>query len=324
MSEAPPPTPEMQVVALEVLLAKERVETARLRSLLAVVLDHNPDGIAVADAHGVTTANPAASQIFGTSSSDAGSMETWSADYGLKKADGKTPIPMEEMPMVKAMYGAPVDNELLFCRTPARPAGFWISCSARPLPEGGAISVFRDVTDRKQLEDDLAARNVQLAAREEEMSRLIEKLRAAVEQMSTPVLEIWEEVLAVPVVGVVDTDRSAQMVERLLTEVVAKRCQFVIIDLTGVDVIDTSSADRFIKMARAVELLGTRCIITGIQPAVSETLVELGIEFSGLTTHRNLKRALEVCTAQLTKERAGKREPRPAGPEGPGRPAPKR
>lgn len=78
------------------------------------------------------------------------------------------------------------------------------------------------------------------------------------------------------------------------------------------DVIDTSTADRFIKMACSVELLGTQCIITGIQPAVAETLVEPGVEFSGLTTHRNLKRALEVCTAQLSREKKAETSARKA------------
>jgi rsbT co-antagonist protein RsbR len=288
----------MDVATLEALLAKERAENERLKSLVSVLLDQNPDGIAIADANGLAATNPASAQIFGSTNSTSG-MNSWTDEYGLKKADGTTPYPMDEIPIVRAMRGASLDNELLFAKTPERPDGFWISCSARPLPNGGAISVFRDVTERKQLEDDLAARNRELAAREVEKSKLIEQLRQAVDQMSTPVLEVWDEVLALPVVGVVDTQRSAQMVERLLAEVVEKRCKYVIIDLTGVDVIDTSTADRFIKMARAVELLGTQCIVTGIQPAVSETLVELGVEFRGLQTQRNLKRALEVCATAL-------------------------
>jgi len=88
------------------------------------------------------------------------------------------------------------------------------------------------------------------------------------------------------------------MTEKLLTEVVRSRSRHVIVDLTGVEVIDTSTADRFLKLARSVNLLGARCLITGIQPAVAQTLVELGVEFGSLETHRNLKNALQACVVQ--------------------------
>jgi rsbT co-antagonist protein RsbR len=122
------------------------------------------------------------------------------------------------------------------------------------------------------------------------------------------VLEVWDEVLTLPVVGVVDTERSAQMTERLLTEVVQSRCRFVIIDLTGVQLIDSSTADRIIKLSRSVQLLGAECILTGIQPAVAQTLVELGVEFSNVNTQRNLKRALQLCmrTLQATAPSGGR------------------
>jgi len=306
MTEPPPPSPEFRIAALEAELARERTESSRLRSLVTVLLDNNPDGVTIADAAGNTTSNPASSKVFGETASDI-PMSSWSQEFGIKRADGVTPYPLEELPLVRAMRGTHVDEELLFARTPQRPEGFWIAASARPLPEGGAVTVFRDITERKRLEEDLAARNAELAGREAEKSQLIERLRLAVEQMSTPVLEVWDDVLALPVVGVVDTQRSAQMVEKLLAEVVDKRCKHVIVDLTGVDVIDTSTADRFIKMARAVELLGASCIITGIQPAVAQTLVELGVEFAGLSTQRNLKRALETCTAKIRGETRGRR-----------------
>jgi rsbT co-antagonist protein RsbR len=229
----------------------------------------------------------------------------------LQSPDG-TPYPVDELPLVRALKGEVVRDGLLFCRTPQQPEGMWLSVSARPLTGGGAIAVFRDVTERRRLEADLAARNADLATREAEKTQLVERLRVAVEELSTPVLEVWDDVLALPVVGVVDTQRSAQMIERLLAEVVDKRCRHVIVDLTGVDVVDTSTADRFIKMARAVELLGATCVITGIQPAVARTLVELGVEFSGLTTRRNLKRGLEWCIARLHRHRPGETEARAA------------
>jgi rsbT co-antagonist protein RsbR len=145
-----------------------------------------------------------------------------------------------------------------------------------------------------------------LARREEENRELIERLRVAVDDLSTPVLEVWDDVLTLPVVGIVDTQRSAQMTDRVLNEVVNSRARYVIVDLTGVAVIDTSTADRFLRLARAVQLLGARCIVTGIQPAVSQTLVELGVEFGVLETHRNLKSALAACIRRDGADAKGK------------------
>jgi rsbT co-antagonist protein RsbR len=108
--------------------------------------------------------------------------------------------------------------------------------------EVGALRQLLEVHERVSLEQaeqlekalrDLEARNEALLEKENERLELIQRLRSAVDELSTPVLEVWDEVLTLPVVGVVDTERSAQMTERLLTEVVQSRCRFVIIDLTG-------------------------------------------------------------------------------------------
>ena len=107
-------------------------------------------------------------------------------------------------------------------------------------------------------------------------------------------LELWEDVLALPVVGVVDSQRSAEMTERLLAETARSQARFVIVDLTGVELVDTATADRLLKLVQSVELLGARCFITGIQPAVAQTIVELGVEFGKLKALRNLKHALKL------------------------------
>ena len=147
----------------------------------------------------------------------------------------------------------------------------------------------------QELEESLAKRNEELAARDKENVRLVERLRLAIEELSTPVLEVGDDVLALPVIGVVDTQRSIQMEERLLAAIMEHRSRFVIVDLTGVEAIDTSIAERFLKLARSVRLLGAECIITGIQPSVAQTLVTLGVEFAGVQTKRSLKNGIEAC-----------------------------
>ncbi|HEV8244148.1 MAG TPA: STAS domain-containing protein [Polyangiaceae bacterium] len=153
--------------------------------------------------------------------------------------------------------------------------------------------------DLERVKSELAERDAALAVRAAENSELVDRLRLALEELSTPVLEVWDDVLALPIVGVVDTQRSVKMVERVLSELVARRSKFVIVDLTGVDIVDTSTADRLVKLARAVELLGAKCVVSGIQPVVAQTLMEIGVELSELRTARNLKRALDECISSL-------------------------
>lgn len=145
-----------------------------------------------------------------------------------------------------------------------------------------------------ELERLVAERTRALSAKDAENQDLIRRLRAALEELSTPVLELWDDVLALPVVGVLDSQRSAEMTERLLAETARSQARVVIVDLTGVEVVDTATADRLIKLAQAVEMLGARCLVTGIQPAVAQTIVDLGVEFGKLRTLRNLKHALKI------------------------------
>lgn len=173
----------------------------------------------------------------------------------------------------------------------------------------GLSCFLSDVTARRQTEDelaqsraDLAQRNEELAARMDENAVLVERLRQAVDDLSTPVLEVWNDVLALPIVGIIDAERGAQMEDRLLRELVRHKSRFVIVDLTGVNTLDTHAADRVGKLAKSVSLLGAECILTGLHPAVAQTLVAIGIDFAGLRTERNLKQALEACMSRVERK----------------------
>lgn len=134
----------------------------------------------------------------------------------------------------------------------------------------------------------------------------IRRQQFAIQELSTPILQLWDNVLALPIIGVVDTMRSADIMERLLAEVTERQSRFVILDITGVEVVDTKTADHFIKVIKAAELLGSTCILTGIRPAVAQTLVELGIELSSIATLRNLQEGLKECLRLMGDElRAG-------------------
>lgn len=138
--------------------------------------------------------------------------------------------------------------------------------------------------------------------------------QAIIQELSTPILQLWDSVLALPIIGVVDTRRSLEIMEKLLNEINTRQVKFVILDITGVEVVDTCTADHFIKLIKAAELLGTKCILTGIRPAVAQTLVSTGVDLSSVTTLRNLQEALKECLKQIEgRKEAPQAMPRPAG-----------
>ncbi len=123
----------------------------------------------------------------------------------------------------------------------------------------------------------------------------IERQEKAIQALSTPIIQVWSHVLALPIMGMLDGRRAADMMDRLLSEIVKTRSRFAILDLTGVDVVDTATADHLIKIVRAVELLGARGVITGIRPAVAQTMASLGMDLSQLITLGNLQEGLKAC-----------------------------
>ena len=127
----------------------------------------------------------------------------------------------------------------------------------------------------------------------EEKLATIEKQRAAIRELSTPIMEVWDGILCLPVVGVMDTARSAEMTTQLLQAVVEKKTRCTIIDITGIDVMDTRTVDHFMRMARAVRLLGAECVLTGMNPHIAQTVVHMGIDLTHIKTHRTLHEALQ-------------------------------
>lgn len=140
------------------------------------------------------------------------------------------------------------------------------------------------------------------AAELEEKLRTIEQQQLAIADLSTPIIEIWDDVLTLPIVGVVDSRRSIEMTERLLASIVAQRARCVIIDVTGVDIVDTMTADHFVRMIRSAELLGVHCVVCGISPHVAQTLTRIEVDLGGVETLRSLKDALTSCLRRMRDE----------------------
>jgi rsbT co-antagonist protein RsbR len=288
-------------------------EAARARSdvLHRAVIEALPVGVIVMDAEGnFPIYNSTAQRQAGRPLTRTDDL---TAAFGFFKPDRVTPYPNEELPLVLALAGEDVRDAELQVRNGYLEGWRTILASALPLRDASgtitaAVAVTQDATQQRVLEREIMTRNEQLAASEAAKTVLIDRLRYSIDELSNPILELWDDVLAMPIIGVVDSRRTADMVQRLLAEVARTQASFVIVDLTGVEIVDTSTADHLMKLMRKVELVGARCVLTGIRPAVAETLVDIGVDFGRITTLRNLKHGLREALRHAQRERDQRRE----------------
>lgn len=127
----------------------------------------------------------------------------------------------------------------------------------------------------------------------------VQRQEALIRRLSTPVLEVWKDVLAVPIVGSIDEVRSHVLLESVLNAVSQRAARCIILDITGVDSVDAQSASYLVKVARAAQLLGTHCVLTGISSQVATKLVETGADLKGVQTLRSLSDGIQACLRLL-------------------------
>lgn len=175
----------------------------------------------------------------------------------------------------------------------------WYSTFVGPIKNNGevvAVSLFvTDISDRKKAEEDL----------KKTQERLLSQQSQAILELSTPVIQIWDEILVLPLIGTVDTARAQQIIENLLDSIVTSQASVAIIDITGVPVVDTKVADHFIKTIEAAKMLGTEVILTGVSPYNALTLVKMGVDLGRITTKGTLQTGLKLAF-EITKHRVEK------------------
>jgi rsbT co-antagonist protein RsbR len=125
-------------------------------------------------------------------------------------------------------------------------------------------------------------------------SEVIEDQSRVITEMSTPISEIWRDTLLLPLVGVIDSRRSQDLMQNMLQRISETHAKAFILDIAGVSVVDTSVANHLIKMVKASQLMGCVCLISGISPAIAQTIVELGIDTQDLKTTSTLRDALQI------------------------------
>jgi rsbT co-antagonist protein RsbR len=128
-------------------------------------------------------------------------------------------------------------------------------------------------------------------SREEVIARQQEEML----ELSTPVVKLWEGVVALPMIGTLDSARTQIVMESLLQRIVETGSEIAIIDITGVPTVDTLVAQHLLKTVTAIRLMGADCIISGIRPQIAQTIVHLGVELDGVTTKASLADALALA-----------------------------
>jgi PAS domain S-box-containing protein len=163
---------------------------------------------------------------------------------------------------------------------------FWATVTTTALRDKvgdllGFGAVMRDLTERRQAEETIARQAQEIL------------------EVSTPVVQVWEGVIAAPLIGTLDSQRTEQFMERLLHRIVETNSPVALVDITGVPTIDTQTAQHLVETVTAVRMLGAQVVLTGVRPALAQTLVHLGIDLSHIVTRSSLAAGLRVALELL-------------------------
>ena len=169
---------------------------------------------------------------------------------------------------------------------------FWANVVLGPIRDGngelvGFVKVARDLTERREQE--------QLVARQ----------RDEILELSTPVIQVWDKILVLPLIGTLDSLRAARLTEGLLERIAQDQAEVVILDISGVPAIDTDVAQHLLKTVEAARLMGTASVLSGVRPETAQAIVHLGIELGSLRSRNSLRDALQLALQLVA---AGDRE----------------
>jgi anti-anti-sigma regulatory factor len=147
-------------------------------------------------------------------------------------------------------------------------------------------AVIRDVTEHREQEQRL------------------QRQRDEIMELSTPVIQVWDKVLALPIIGTLDSLRAARLTESLLRKIADDQAEVIILDISGVPTIDTQVAQHLLRTVQAATLMGAESILSGVRPETAQAMVHLGIDFGRLRSRNTLRDALQLALRILA-DRAG-------------------
>jgi anti-anti-sigma regulatory factor len=147
------------------------------------------------------------------------------------------------------------------------------------------VAAIRDVTERRAQE------------------LRLERQRDEILELSTPVIQVWDKVLALPIIGTLDSGRAARLTEGLLEKIAESQAEVIILDISGVPTIDTQVAQHLLKTVQAATLMGAASIMSGVRPETAQAMVHLGIDMGQLRSRSTLRDALQLAM-QTVRDRA--------------------
>ena len=232
--------------------------------------------------------NPAAEHIFG-----------YTRDEALGKHAAELIVPAEAREHVDTIW-----RELLYKEGGTRSTNANFTKSGRNIicewyntslvaSDGtvlGVSSLVQDVTAQLEAEHE----------REELQNQIIQTQQAALRELNTPLIPLADNVVAMPLIGTIDSNRAQQMIETLLEGITKHQAVVAILDVTGVPLVDTQVADALIRASRAAQLIGSQIVLTGIGPEVAQTLVTIGMDLSDIVTHSNIQNGIAYALKQTT------------------------
>jgi len=169
----------------------------------------------------------------------------------------------------------------------------WLRTTKLPLIDAdgvvvGVLGTYEDITERRQAEQE----------RISSQERMIEAQQDTLREISTPLIPLSDGVVVMPLVGMIDTRRALQIMEKLLEGIAQLQADIAIIDVSGVRMVDTQVADALLRVARAAKLLGAQVLLTGISAEIAQTVVHLGADLSGIITVATLRDGLQYALAR--------------------------
>ncbi|MFO0576934.1 MAG: GAF domain-containing protein [Polyangia bacterium] len=284
---------------LQASLEQTEQKSATLRALL----DHMPVGVMLftpKDLH--VLANRAAIRLLklGDSSVGSGLREADLSQHHVFLPDSERPLPPEELPSTRAFQTGEMQSLEMDVVLPGSDSRTHLDVIAAPVrDETGAISsvvaMMSDIGERKRTERERARLS-------EEVIRV---QAAALAERSSPLIPISDDILVLPLIGSLDTERGHQVMDTLLGGTSQSRARVAIIDITGVRTVDTQAASALTNAAQALRLLGVEPVLTGIRPEVAQTLIGLGVRLDGITTRSTLQSGIQYALRRLGQKTLG-------------------
>jgi PAS domain S-box-containing protein len=269
-----PPSVEADIRSLQDQITSLQQQVAELQ-MLATVADKSPDGVFILGPdHVITYANAAYRAMIGHGDATIGK-----AQADLLSAEG---VEAMETFMPEVMSTGASDRLIRYRRADQTTflghlTSFVISDAAGQLTS--IVNTVRDITQYIEQEEQQKALKEQVIAAQQ----------ATLRELSTPLIPLAQGVLVMPLIGAIDSQRAQQVIEELLHGVSERKARVVILDITGVAVVDTQVANALIRAAQAVKLLGADVVLTGIRPEIAQTLVGLGVDLSSVRTISSLE-----------------------------------